>query len=62
MRRAVKSREDTVSGLMFPYDFVGIVETPEGLQKQIEGARMHKEMKNDDEHDTCSVLVCSEDG
>ena len=28
--------EDTVSGLMFADDFVGISETPEGLQKQIE--------------------------
>ena len=34
---------DTVSGLMFADDFVGISETPEGLQKQInrEGARIH---------------------
>ena len=28
--------EDAVSGLMFADDFVGISETPEGLQKQIE--------------------------
>ena len=30
--------EDTVSGVMFADDFVGIPETPEGLQKQIEKA------------------------
>ena len=30
--------EETVSGLMFMDDFVGISETPEGLQKQIEKA------------------------
>ena len=30
--------EDTVSGLMFADDFVGISEIPEGLQKQIEKA------------------------
>ena len=29
---------DTVSGMMFADDFVGISETPEGLQKQIEKA------------------------
>ena len=29
---------DTVSRLMFADDFVGISETPEGLQKQIEKA------------------------
>ena len=33
---------DAVSGLMFANDFVGISETPEGLQKQIrEGTRVH---------------------
>ena len=30
--------EDMVSGLMFADDVVGISETPEGLQKQIEKA------------------------
>ena len=30
--------EDTVSGLMFAADFVGLSETPEGLQKPIEKA------------------------
>lgn len=29
-------REDTVPGLMFEHDFVGISGTPEGLQKQFE--------------------------
>ena len=35
-KQGVTMREDTVSGLMFAGDdFVGISETPEGLQKQI---------------------------
>ena len=37
-RQGVTVGEDTVSGLMFADDFVGISETPEGLQKQIENA------------------------
>ena len=32
-KQGVTVREDTVSGLMFADDFVGISETPEGLQK-----------------------------
>ena len=32
------TKEDTVSGFMFADYFVGISETPEGLQKQIEKA------------------------
>ena len=31
-KRGVTMREDTVSGLMFADDFVGISETPEGMQ------------------------------
>ena len=37
-KQAVTMGEDTVSGLMFADDFVGISKTPEGLQKQIEEA------------------------
>ena len=37
-KQGVKVGEDTVSGLMFADDFVGIAETPEGLQKQIRKA------------------------
>ena len=35
-KQGVTMGEDPVSGLMFADDFVGISETPEGLQKQIE--------------------------
>ena len=34
-KQVVTMGEDTVSGLMFADDFVGISETPEGLRKQI---------------------------
>ena len=37
-KKGVTMREDTVSGLMFADDFVGISETPGGLQKHIEKA------------------------
>ena len=37
-KQGVTMGEDTVSGLMFADDFVGISETPEGLQKQIQKA------------------------
>ena len=37
-KQGVMVGEDTVSGLTFADDFVGISETPEALQKQIEKA------------------------
>ena len=37
-RQGVTVGKDTVSGLKSADDFVGISETPEGLQKQIEKA------------------------
>ena len=37
-KQEVKVGGDTVSGLMFADDFVGLAETPDGLQKQIENA------------------------
>ena len=37
-KQGVTMGEDTVSGLMFADEFVGISETPEGLQQQIEKA------------------------
>ena len=37
-RQGVTVGEDTVSELMFADDFVGISETPEGLEKQIDKA------------------------
>ena len=46
-KQGVTREEDTVSGLMFADYFVGISETPEGSQKQIEKARVHWEMGSD---------------
>ena len=37
-KQGVRMGEDTVSGLMFADDFVEILGTPEGLQKQMEEA------------------------
>ena len=37
-KQGVTMGEDTVSGLTFAGDFVGLSETPEGLQKQIQKA------------------------
>ena len=37
-KQGVTMGEDTVSALMFADDFVGISETPKGLQKQVEKA------------------------
>ena len=37
-KEGVTMGDDTVSGLMFADDFVGISETPEGWQKQIQKA------------------------
>ena len=37
-KQGVTMGEDTVSELMFADDFVGVSETPQGLQKQIEKA------------------------
>ena len=40
-KQGVTVGEDTMSGLMFADDFVGISEAPEGVQKQLETARSH---------------------
>ena len=37
-KQGVTVGEDAVSGLMFAHDFVGMSETPGGLQKQTEKA------------------------
>ena len=39
-KQGVMVGEDAVSGLMFADDFVGISETPEGLQKHV-GKALH---------------------
>ena len=40
-KQGVKVGEDMVSGLMFADGFVGLAETPDGLQEQIEKALEH---------------------
>ena len=42
-KQGVTVGEDTVSGLMFVDDFVGISETPEELQKQSDIAKTKRE-------------------
>ena len=55
--------EDTMSGLMFADDFVGISETPEGLQKQIKEAlectrkfKMEVDGEREEVHNYCSWM------
>ena len=56
-------RENTVSGLTFADDFVGISETPEGSQKQIEKALEYtRKWRVTAKVKTCAVvIVCKED-
>ena len=61
-KQGVMVGEDTVSGLTFADDFVGISETPQGLLKQKEKAleytikwRLIANVK------ICAVVVCNED-
>ncbi|MEP2874451.1 MAG: reverse transcriptase domain-containing protein [Hyphomicrobiales bacterium] len=61
-RQGVTVGEDTVSGLMFADDFVGISETPEGLQKQIEKALEYtRKWRVTANVKKCAVVVCNED-
>ena len=54
---------ETVSGLVFADDFVGISETPEGLQKQIEKALEYaRKWRVTANVKKCAVVVCNEDG
>ena len=60
VKQGVTEGEDTLSGSTFADDFVGISETPEGLQKQIESSRNHSEMKSDSERKKmCSSCMYS---
>ena len=61
-RQGVTEGEDTVSGLIFEEDVVGVSETPEGLQEPIEKAleyttkwRVTANVKKS------AVVVCNED-
>ena len=63
-KQGVTVGEDTtvVSGLMFADDFVGIAETPEGSQKQIEKALEHtRKLRVTANVKKCAVVVCNED-
>ena len=54
--------EDTVSGLVFADDLMGMSETPEGLQKQIEKALEYtRKWGVTSNVKTCAVVVCNED-
>ena len=58
-------KDAAVSGLMFADDFVGILETPEGLQKQrrhyIEYARKSRVTANVNKCAVPSCIVCNQD-
>ena len=61
-KQGVKVGEDMVSGLMFVDDFVGISDTPEGLQTQIEKALEYtRKWRVTATVSKCAVLVCDED-
>ena len=46
---------------MFADDFVGISETPEGLQKQIEVLECTRKWRVAAKVNKCTILVCNED-
>ena len=61
-KQGVKVGEDIVSGLMFADDFVGIAETPEGLQNQIDKALEYtRKWKVTANVTKSAILVCNED-
>ena len=54
--------EDTVSGLMFANDFVGISEPAEGVQRHIEKALEYtRKWRVTANVKKCAVVVCNED-
>ena len=58
----IKVGEDMVSGLMFADDFVGLAETPEGLQTQIEKALEYtRKWRITANINKNAVLICNED-
>ena len=61
-KQGVKVGEDMVSGLMFADDFVGLAETPEGLQTQIEKALEYtRKWRITANINKSAVLICNED-
>ena len=61
-QQRVKVGDDMVSGLMFADDLVGISETAEGLQEQIEKVLVYtRKWRVTANVSKCVVLVCNED-
>ena len=61
-KQAVTTGEDTVSGLMCTDDFVGMSETPEGLQEQLDEALKYtRKWRVTANVKMCAVVVCNED-
>ena len=60
-KQGVTMGEDTVSGLTFADDFVGISETPEGLQKQVEKALEYtRKWRVTANVQNCAVVICND--
>ena len=61
-KQGVKVGEDMVSGLMFADDFVGLAETPDGLQEQIEKALEYtRKWRVIENINKSAALLCNED-
>ena len=61
-KEGVTMREDTVSGLIFADNVVGISGIPGGLQKQIEKAQEYtRKWRVTANLKKCAVVVCIED-
>ena len=62
VRQGVQVGGKSVSGLMFADDFVGVSETPEGLQEQIDAAVGYtRKWRLSANVGKCAVVVCNED-
>ena len=61
-KQGVTVGEDTVSELMFADDFVGLAETPEGLQKKVEKALEYtRKWRVTANVIKSAILVCNKD-
>jgi len=61
-KQGIKVGEDMVSGLIIADDFVGIAETPNGMQKQTEKAPEYtRNWRITANVNESAVLVCNED-
>ena len=60
-KQGVTMGKDTVSGLIFADDFVGVSETPEELQKQMEKALEYtRKWRVKANVNKCAIVVCNE--